>query len=181
MDWSNSPRRKGKSSRYKDKVAPPVGAEKARHLALKESFDQRSYEVPLGSSASPPRPNRNSSENYLEVLLSHARVYVFAEKWIIQPLKKLATKNLHSSLANYTLFPERVSDIVALLEYVYPRTVESKDGHEEMRELLMSYVETEMEILVEAVEFQELLAKPLPADLGDLLRDFLKTVAKRIK
>ena len=75
-----------------------------------------------------PRSNMHPQENYTEVFLSHARLYVFAEKYDIQPLKKLSRQKLQHTLAIYTLYPERVGDITTLLKYVYVNTAETIDG-----------------------------------------------------
>lgn len=66
-----------------------------------------------------PRANCAPSEDYTNVFLSHAHVYVFAEKFDIQLLKRLALKNLHQTLAKFTLWPECVGDIVALARFMY--------------------------------------------------------------
>jgi hypothetical protein len=53
---------------------------------LKQSFLQREYTSRCGVISLPPtRANRGSHEDYTKVFLSHARLYVFAEKYDIQP------------------------------------------------------------------------------------------------
>ncbi|CAF9930212.1 MAG: hypothetical protein ALECFALPRED_004550 [Alectoria fallacina] len=82
-------------------------------------------------------------ENYTEVFLSHARLYVFAEKYDIQPLKKLSRQKLQHTLAIYTLYPERVGDITTLLKWDCIRT------------MLAHYVGTEMDTLVKYGEIKD--------------------------
>lgn len=144
--------------------------------ALKEAFLLHKYAVPETSNHSTsPRANLGPAEDYTEVFLSHARVYVFAEKYEIQPLKALAINQLHGTLALFTLYNERIGDIVALLRYSYANTADLEDGTKQLREMLMHYVGTEMEILIKADEFTELLEEG-----GALLHDFLKMVSKRL-
>ena len=145
-------------------------------LFLKESFIRYEYAVPeTHSPPPPPRQNQDRSEDYTEVFLSHAKLYVFADKYDIQPLKSLAIRNLHQTLAIFTLYPERVGDITELLFYAYDNTSSLDDGIEDLRKLLLHYVGCEMDLLVKDQDFEELLAR-CEAFLGD----FLKIVGVRI-
>ena len=145
--------------------------------ALKEAFDSRTYTVRRGVVEIPsPRPNKNSKEDYTDVFLSHAQLYVFAEKYDIQSLKTLALEELHATLVVYTLHDARTGDIIELLRYVYANTCKPQEGVDDMRSMVTQYVGYEMDVLMEAAEFAELIIK----DGGDLLRDFMKAVSTRI-
>ncbi|KAA6407795.1 MAG: hypothetical protein FRX48_08146 [Lasallia pustulata] len=144
---------------------------------LKERFLCREYTVRRDAISIPPtRANRRENEDYTEVFLSHARLYVFAEKYDIQPLKTLALEELHSTLAIYTLYSGRTGDIIALLRYIYANTGVSTRGGDTLRTLLRDYVGCEMSILMKDGEFKDLMIE----DGGPLLEDFMKMVAKRI-
>ena len=144
---------------------------------LKESFITRNPSVRKEAiSISPPRHNQAPNENYTDVFLSHARVYVFAEKYDIQSLKALALDELHCTLQSFDLHPERTGDIIALLRYVYANTGEIVDGVEDMRTVLKDYVGFEMDILMKDEDFGHVIIE----DGGALLRDFLKMVEQRI-
>ena len=145
------------------------------HTRLKESFigeydDYWSPDVNPG-----PRSNLHPQEDYTEVFLSHARLYVFAEKYDIQPLKKLCHQKLQHTLAIYTLYPERVGDITTLLKYVYANTAETMNGTEDIRTMLAHYVGTEMETLIKYGEIKDLMLEN-----GELLGDFLRMFASKI-
>lgn len=106
---------------------------------LKETiFSQKNYHSL--ESLPKPRSNMYPDEDHIEVLLSHAHLYVFAEKYDIQPLKKLSLQKLRRTLANYTLFPERVGDITTLIRYAYANTAETIDETEDIRTMLARYV-----------------------------------------
>lgn len=138
------------------------------NTSLKETFfSQRNY----WSVESLPQPqsNMHPNEDYTEILLSHARLYVFAEKYDIQPLKKLSLQKLRCTLANYTLFPERVGDITTLIRYVYANTPETIDEIEDIRTMLAHYVGIEMETLMRYGEIKDLMLEN-----GEILSDFLK-------
>ena len=164
---------------------PHEAIEKVEHQApknrreLKESFLNYDYKVRRNTITLPPtRGNLAPSEDYTDVFLSHARLYVFADMYDIQILKMLALEELHSTLANYTLYQARTSDVIALLRYVYANTSgeEGNSGGREIRKLLTDYMGCEMGILTQSRSFRELMFE----DGGDLLGDFMKMVALRI-
>lgn len=142
--------------------------------SLKESFISQ-YDYWSSDLMPGPRSNMHPQEDYTEVFLSHARLYVFAEKYDIQPLKKLSRQKLQHTLAIYTLYPERVGDITTLLKYVYANTSEAIDGIEDIRTMLAHYVGTEMDTLIKYGEIKNLML-----DNGEMLGDFLKMFALNI-
>ena len=145
--------------------------------ALKEAFISRRYTVRQSAlQIPPPRPNQGPKEDYTDVFLAHARLYVFADKYDIEPLKVLSLEELHATLAIYTLHPARTRDIIALLRYVYSNTLESRQGGEDMRSLVTQYVGYEMDTLIDDEEFKNLMIE----DGGPLLGDFMTMVRRRI-
>lgn len=122
------------------------------------------------------RANSAPSEDYTDVFLSHAYMYVFAEKFDIQPLKRLALRYLHQTLAGFTLWPESVGDIVLLARFVYDNTSVPLNGVEPMRDMLKRYICYEMDVLVGASDFNNLLEEN-----RELLHDFCSMVGERIK
>ena len=179
-DWRRFSSRK-KSTKRRRNVVEVVdvnaGVSSPSRRELKEFFINRKPTVRQQAiSICPPRPNQASYEDYTEVFLSHARVYVFAEKFDIQSLKALALDELHGTLQNFDLHPERTGDIIALLRYVYANTGEPVDDVEDMRTVLTHYVGFEMDILMKDKNFRDLMIE----DGGPLLGDFLKMVEKRL-
>ena len=149
----------------------------AASFQKKESFLQRDYIVRnVKKDAPKPRPNSSPQEEYSEVFLGHARVYVFADKYDIQTLKVLAMEELHAALAVYTLYEERTGDIVALLRFVYGHTADSKDGVEDLRTILTEYMEMEIDTLIKDEELQELMIQ----DGGPLLAQLMKAMRKKL-
>ena len=122
----SNPHKKRES--FYEKPAPELYSNQSSKYAFKEAFIKLQYPLPESTNSStPPKTNRDSTEDFTEVFLSHARVYVFAEKYDIQPLKALAIHQLHATLAIFTLYSERVGDIAALLRYSYANTAEDTD------------------------------------------------------
>ena len=180
--WGGMYASKGKKDKRREKKAigavhPYAGAPASSKRRMKESFINRQRTVRQQAiSICPPRPNQASNEDYAEVFLSHARMYVFAEEYDIQSLKALALDELHGTLQNFNLYPERTEDIVALLRYVYANTGEPVDGVEDMRTVLAHYVGFEMDTLLGDKKFGDLMIE----DGGALLGDFLKMVKQRL-
>ena len=137
------------------------------NTSLKENFFSQ-HDYWSVESLLKPRSNVYYDEDHTEVLLFHARLYVFAENCGIQPLKKLSRQRLRRTLANYTLFPERVGDITTLVRYVYANTAETIDEIEEIQTMLVHYVGIEMETLMKYGEIKDLRLED-----GEVLSDFL--------
>ena len=145
---------------------------------LKESFIKRREAVRKHSISLPqPRENQAPNEDYTEVFLSHAHLYVFADKYDIQTLKTLALEELQAILKIFNLYLERTGDIIALLRYVYANTGEPDEGVEDMRVLLTHYIGFEMDTMMKDDDFRDLMIR----DGGSLLGDFMTMVGKRIR
>ena len=140
-----------------------------------------SRERKSATKGQPIRGNKSSAEVYSDVFLSHACLYVFAEKWDIQELKMLALDELHATLKKYNLYTERTSDIINLLRYVYCNK-EPSEGVENLRTLMRLYVGCKMDILTYDQDFRDLMIEDGKdeKDGGALLSDFMTMVGRRI-
>ena len=150
--------------------------------SMKESFVNRRRTV-LKSAIQipPPRGNKAADEDYTEVFLSHAHLYVFANSILIQDLKTLALENLHATLEIFDLHQGRTGDIIALLRYVYENTDERGDSPDELQKLMADYMGCEMDTLLKDEEFKNLMIEEkMVKDGGRLLGDFMRMVMKRI-
>lgn len=143
----------------------------------KESFVQRKYTVRQTFLNLPqPQPNQSEYEDYTEVFLCHAYLHVFADKYGIQSLKVLALEELHATLAAFTLHQQRTSDIVTLLHYVYSKAPRQSNEKEDLRTLVMQYVECEIDTFLKDDDLRDHLL----GNEGAILGDFLKVVKKRL-
>ena len=123
-----------------------------------------------------PRPNQSENEDYSEVFLSHARVWVFAKMYQIPLLERLAIEELHAVLAVFNLHSQRCSDVVALLRYLYTENPASCSEEDGKWSLIQHYMAAEMEILNQNKEFQGLILEIG----GPLLHDVMTVVARRL-
>ena len=126
-----------------------------------------------------PRRNRNPNDVYSNVFLSHARLFVFAQKYDIQALKMLAHDELYVTLAVYTLYANRTADITDLLNYVYCNTSEQGGDEKDLRTMVMEYVRREIHTLESAKDFRDFMIadEGAPAALVD---DFMTMIRERI-
>lgn len=183
-DWGWASNFRGKKKKSAGNSVWPTEAfstadhqSKSSKRAFKQSFLERKNTVRRNAiDIPPPRANQKAEEDYTEILLCHARMYVFAEQFDIQLLKSLAFEELQATLAIFTLYVARTGDIIALLRYVYSETGPSTDGVEDLRTLLIHYVDYEIDTLMKDEEFNEVMVE----NGGPLLGDVVSMLAKRI-
>ena len=120
-----------------------------------------------------PRRNVEPYEDYCEVFLCHAQLYVFADKYDIQPLAKLLLSKLGHTLAYFNVFEERREDIVELLQYCYANTAERVGTKDSLRALVIKYVACVVERLKGSEGFHSLLGKANSISL-DLIIELCK-------
>ena len=174
-EWFRSPPAPFKRSK---KAIKSEELKVSRKTALKASFIRREYSVRQEAIDIPStRANQGENENYTKVFLSHAYLYIFADKWDIPLLQKLALEELHHTLADYTLYRRRTGDIIALLRYGYENPVAAAEGGDDLQTMLSSYIAYEMDVLMKDDEFYKLMID----NGGPLLRDFMRMVAKRLE
>lgn len=70
-----------------------------------------------------PQKNRQSCKEYSEVFLSHAHLYILADKYNILELRELSLHKIYVSLKEFTLYPSRVRDVVNLASYSFENTI----------------------------------------------------------
>lgn len=152
------------------------GKKKGKAL-FRQEFLEREYSttesIDATIEACKPVRNKSHNENYLPVFLGHARLYVFADKYDIQPLKMLALKKLHQTLAIFTPYAQRVGDIVGLVKFTYENTVD-RAVTEDLRDLVVGYVVSELE-KISGEEFDNLIGEG-----GDFVVDFWHKVGDSV-
>jgi hypothetical protein len=93
------------------------------------------------------------------IFLTHARLYTFAEKRFILPLRQLALSKLHETLVHFTLHEERIGDILELVRYAYKNNQNRKDDGtiDQLRELVVLYIVKEIDTVVKSEDWQTLV------------------------
>lgn len=115
--------------------------------------------------------------DYETTLLAHAKLYTMANCFLLGELKTLALQQLQIcliSLDNPSPESPVVSNITALMQYVYANTVRLKKKDEPMRKLVTSYVAFHFTAL-RSNDFMQLLVEG-----GDIVDDVLTKLRRRI-
>jgi hypothetical protein len=125
--------------------------------------------------ASKPRSNSAADQDFTPVFLAHARLYTFADMRLIYPLKGLALQKLYMTLSAFQLYHQRVGDIVKLARYAYDHGSDRSTAGvvNDLRELVVEYIASEVEIVGKHPGFKALLE-----DGGEFVTDFWKVVSK---
>lgn len=79
---------------------------------------------PLPSSSLMKRHDNTDRNDYTAVFFCHAKLYVLAEKYGVEHLKKLSSDGLNKSFIHYEQSPKSSADIPGLLRYVFEHTPE---------------------------------------------------------
>lgn len=137
-------------------------------------FEDLSYPLLTRTINTSPRANESSNEDYSPVFLGHARLYVFAEKYDIEPLKAAALNKLHRTLSTFKLYEARYGDIVALISYTYDNTP-SRRVMDPLREMLVHYVAYEATRVARCGQCMELVQEN-----GSFASDLLGMVLERV-
>jgi hypothetical protein len=114
-------------------------------------------------------------EDYCGVLLCHARLCVFADKYDIQALSKLSLSKLRHTLAHFNLYEERKEDIVELLRYCYTNTPDRVGMTDKLRALVIKYVACVVEILEGSEGIHSLLG-----EANSMSSDLMTELCKRL-
>lgn len=141
-----------------------------RSMISWEKFKGIQYACPVAHPTA-CKANADRSENFTPVFISHARLYVLGDKYDIPQLRNMTLHKLHKSLCRFTLYKERIGDVLDLMRYVYAHTLNSKE--EPMRALVSQYVVAKIENFNGTHEFEEFLQEP-GSHTGDLLLHVIK-------
>lgn len=167
-------RKSGKSNR----PSSPSGKERLRLI-----FQSSGYMLPPATPTSNQmsthaRPNENVHERYAEIFLCHAKLYTFADRYQIDRLKRLCLRQLHITLLNFSLYRDRVEDILHLIRFSYSNentADKNSDSIDGLRELVVRYAACIGQELWAHEEFKELLV-----DENQFARDIFGKVIKVI-
>lgn len=107
-------------------------------------------------------------------LLFHAKLYIFATKYLIEPLRKACLSSLHFNLVMFEVTDMNSYLILDLLKYVYSNTGRNEPtGKSSLRDLVIHYAAYKLPILSKHEGFSGLLESN--AEIGlDLVMEMMK-------
>ncbi|KAI5868183.1 hypothetical protein GGS23DRAFT_591975 [Durotheca rogersii] len=131
-------------------------------------------EVGAGAEAA----NTEAEDDYGETLLSHARLYVLADMYAVEPLMALCVRRLHRTLKVFRLHGGvRTADLAQLFEYAYHNTRPDTPGPparvDRLRELLAAYAACRIYELWDNPQLRAAL------EIGDLSKNILAQLLNR--
>ncbi|KAL7815803.1 hypothetical protein V8C26DRAFT_105411 [Trichoderma gracile] len=100
-----------------------------------------------------PRKIPESCEDYTDVFLSHAQLYVIADKYDIPELGQYCLSNLYADLLNRNVHENRTGDILSLARYSFNNTVET----DKLRHLVVGYCACFMKQITTSDGFKALI------------------------
>jgi hypothetical protein len=123
-------------------------------------------------SVSDREPEGNAPEDdFTDIFLSHAHLYIFADCYDISALKLLCLRKLQRTLESFTVHEEAIDDVVRLLRFCYENTLES----DEMRDMLNMFTACKAVELWRSQEFQRLVR-----DSGEFAWGLVSEMLKRV-
>jgi hypothetical protein len=109
----------------------------------------------------------------------HAKLYVFANMYMIESLKGLCLHKLLRDLEGFDVEGDSAGEVAELVRYVYANTSANDDGTEgtgsELRDLVITYAACKAEFLVKDKAFLEMLEEG-----GEAASAFAQFMAKRL-
>ncbi|KAF1838833.1 hypothetical protein BDW02DRAFT_626889 [Decorospora gaudefroyi] len=119
--------------------------------------------------------DRHWKEDVATVLLAYARMYVFAEQYLIEDLKKSVMKRLRKYLVELDIFPLTRSGIIDLVRFVYDsdHTFASVEGDalDPLRKTVVEFIVLHLDAFTNFAEHRQLLREG-----GDYVVDFHDTI-----
>ena len=107
-------------------------------------------------------------------LLAHAKIYVFATRYLVDPLREQCLKSLHRDLCNFALNGQTMTHILDLLVYTYEQTGRQEPGGcYSLRMLVILYISCEARTLAENTRFRHILD-----DYGEMASDLVANLVE---
>jgi hypothetical protein len=139
--------------------SPPATVMMTKKNMLWDTFNKL-HPLPPTHSPGVSRVN-GADDNYTEIFLCHARIYVFADYYGVEALQTLALCKLRQALATFKLDAESCGDINELIRYCFDKTVDNGEQADKLASLVCFYAACKVEDLWKNTEFQD-LTRTLP-------------------
>ncbi|KAK0372000.1 hypothetical protein CLIM01_10650 [Colletotrichum limetticola] len=130
----------------------------------------------LYADFSPTNVRENGpSDDYTDVFLGHAKVYVFAGCYGIATLRALSLGKLRKTLEIFALYQAGVQDVIRLIRYCYQNTADKVSEEDELRILVNMYTACKVETLWEDADFAGLVETN-----GEYAKGLINFIVRRV-
>jgi hypothetical protein len=119
-------------------------------------------------------PPSDSNLDHLPIFMSHAKLYVFADRWIVTDLQRLAARRLDEALSMFEYSSTSPTDIATLIKYAYDHTPPRKDKPDILRRMVTVLAANNIHALRQSTHFGE-----LQCEGGDFPKDLMEQVCAR--
>ncbi|KAH9905940.1 hypothetical protein F4778DRAFT_685516 [Xylariomycetidae sp. FL2044] len=126
--------------------------------ACKDFAESKQY--PSRTPTSTPRTNTKGCEEYNGIFIAHAGLYILADKYDIQVLRKMTLYNLWATLKDFTLYPGRASDVANLIAHAF-EAFSAAAVDDALCNMLADYAACIFEELIECPEWKMMLELPV--------------------
>ena len=134
-------------------------------------------------------PILDHTQDYTDVFLYHAQVYTIADRYNLVGLEALCIRKLQHTVANFTMFVNRIKDVLELIRYATAlflideitlfnviscayddENTFNNDKHptDRLRSMLVHFIEVYLDDLMKVLEFQAFLMEG-----GEFVRDLM--------
>jgi hypothetical protein len=142
-----------------------TSTKKRKKVTMRDNFTKHVYlhdnKKPTDALIDGFEPTSNSSadQDFTSIFLAHAQLYTLADMRLVLPLKTLALHKLHNTLSSFSLYEERLGDVLELARYAYSQGQDrSEEGKlDELRELVVRYIACEPKAFSKLQEFRYLM------------------------
>ena len=123
-----------------------------------------------------PRGKTDASADYTPTFLSHAKLYVFADRYGVKHPASLVLHKLCFTLARFKLYQQRIPDIVELLKYTYYNKPSIDNTIDPLRALVTEYVACVAKKVTKHAAFTDLMH-----DQDEVAKDLLPRLVLRLE
>jgi hypothetical protein len=123
---------------------------------LYRKFDHLDFDAPKSRNMSVQqcmaRANESAAEDYTPVFLGLAKLYVFADEWGVSRLKTLALSKLYMTLEFFSVYNERIRDVLSLARFAYDEenTPDVIDDPDDLRAVVAHFMANNFKKLAES-------------------------------
>jgi hypothetical protein len=121
-------------------------------------------------------PSGDWGLDYLPTFLSHAQLYVFADKYDVRDLQRLTARRLDEALALFEFQTPLATNFTSLLRYVYEHTPERDGKVDVLRTIVLNFTAKHIESLINSESFDAMIE-----DGGALVRDIVRKTVSRLE
>lgn len=160
-----SPRSKTREGHLSDEHFKSDG-ESPQKMAAQE-LKKRQYPVPEMPPSAPYHVNDETTGSATSVMLPHAKLYILAECYGIEPLMQMTLHKLHREMCGFSPLGRGLNNAVEVIKFGF------ENDTSELQDLLSLFASTHLKALWSRRDFQELFVKSgelAMALMGNMMR-----------